>query len=69
MILTSLLFRLFRESEASSVVWKEDFGLDECGTVNVVESAHYLVGLFEHGFLVFSDGYGSGFEECDVCCL
>ena len=54
------------QAQASRIVGQQDVGLCERFAVNVVEAAHYLNGLFEHGFLVFAHGHRCCLESRDV---
>ena len=57
------------QAQTGGVVRQQDFGFDQCFTVDVVEAAHYLACLLQHGFLVFAHGDGGRAERGDVGCL
>ena len=54
------------QTKAGAVLGQQDVGLHKCVTINVVETAHNLAALLQHGFLVFSYRNGCSLECCDV---
>ena len=43
-----------RQTQAGCIVRQQNFGFHQCFTVNIVEAAYDLTGLFNHRFLIFT---------------
>ena len=57
------------QTKACLVVRKQDIRLYQSVTVNGIELSYNLLGLLQHGKLIFTDRNGSCLEGCDISSL
>ena len=54
------------QTQTCSIVRQQNIRLHERLTINVVEAAHYLATLLEHGLLVIAGRHSGCLEHCDI---
>ena len=57
------------QAQTGGIIGQYGGRLHQCRAIEIVEAAHNLAGLFQHGELIFTHGHGVRHEGGDVRCL